>query len=273
MNFAPVIPVSGYGGWRFLSRTLETQTKSMLADGAVKRDIDYFREKIGTIKTADQLVADRRLLGVALGAFGLDADINSKAFIKKVLADGTLDTKALSNRLADKRYLDLSKTFGFGDYAVPRTQLSDFADKIIAKYSALQFEVAVGAQDGNLRLALDAKRELPALAAKSQSEDTKWYAILGSPPLRKVFETAFGLPSSFAGLDIDQQLGVLTDRASQRLGSATVSQFTAPEAVEGLIRQFLIRSNLSSSPTDAGTNALSLLQAGQSSLLALAARR
>lgn len=266
MSYAPVIPLSGYGGWRYLSRTVETQKTAMLASPSTKRDLDYFREKIGSIKTADQLVADRRLLSVALGAFGLDADINNKAFIRKVLADGTLDTKALSNRLADKRYLDLSKTFGFGDYTVPGTQLSDFATKLIQKYSTMQFEAAVGEQDGNLRLALDAKRELPLLAAKSQSEDTKWFGVMGSPPLRKVFEAAFGLPSSFAGLNIDQQLGVLKDRAGRVLGSETVSQFSKADKVEDLVRMFLLRSASSAGTSSAGSNALSLLQAGQSSL-------
>ncbi len=98
----------------------------------IQRDTDYFLENIGKIDTAEDLVNDRRLLSVALGAFGLDEDIDSKYFIRKVLEDGTLDPEALSNKLADKRYLDFSQAFGFGDYGIPpRTKVSDFATEIV----------------------------------------------------------------------------------------------------------------------------------------------
>ena len=90
MSYTPAIPLSGYAGWAFLKRTMPTQQASFNAAPQNKRDEDYFREKIGTINTAEQLVNDRRLLRVALGAFGLDKDINNKFFIQKVLQDGTL---------------------------------------------------------------------------------------------------------------------------------------------------------------------------------------
>lgn len=44
----------------------------------IRNDEAYFRAKIGSVKTAEQLVSDRRLLKVALGAFGLEADINNR---------------------------------------------------------------------------------------------------------------------------------------------------------------------------------------------------
>ena len=90
MSYSPILPVSGYGGWAFLKRTMATQTAAFNASGELKRDEDYFRARIGKINSAEELVADRRLLKVALGAFGLDADINSKAFVQNVLEDGTL---------------------------------------------------------------------------------------------------------------------------------------------------------------------------------------
>ena len=83
------------------------------------RDTDYFAAKIGEIDSAEQLVSDRRLLSVALGAFGLHADIDNKYFIRKVLEDGVLKEDALANRLTDERYKSLTKAFGFGDFSVP----------------------------------------------------------------------------------------------------------------------------------------------------------
>jgi len=77
MSFTPVIPMTGYAGWAFLSRTLERQQESFVESGTVKRAAEYFRENIGKATTAEALVGDRRLLEVALGAFGLEDDINA----------------------------------------------------------------------------------------------------------------------------------------------------------------------------------------------------
>ena len=68
------------------------------------RDRDYFRENIGNVVTASQLVEDFRLRRVALSAFGLQDDLPNRAFIERVLGDGAIEPTALSNRLADKRY-------------------------------------------------------------------------------------------------------------------------------------------------------------------------
>lgn len=259
MTFTPVVPTGGYGGWSFLNRTMEAQKKAFAADPALQRDEAYFRDRIGSIATADALVADRRLLAVALAAFGLEGDINNKAFLKKILTDGTFDPAALGNRLADKRYLEFSRAFGFGDFAVPNTKRSDFPDTILSAYEARKFETAVGAANGDMRLALNARRELAAIASKTLSQDGKWFTALGSPPLRSVLQTAFGLPQSFAGVDIDKQLTILKDRAEKLLGSPDVSQFSDPDKAEKLIRLFLVRSQAQSSPIAGNATALSLL--------------
>lgn len=261
MSFAPVVPLSGYGGWTFLQRTMATQKAAFQASPATKTDEAYFREKIGAITTAEDLVADRRLLKVALGAFGLDADIGNKYFIRKVMESSTLDTAALANRLADKQYLKLAKAFGFGDFAVPRTQLSDFADTILNPYHDRQFEIAVGEQNGDLRLALNAERELASLAASGSGDSTKWFTIMGNAPVRQVFQTAFGLPAGFGAIDLDRQLEVLRSKAEAAFGDASVAQFTDPERVEALLRRFLTRSEATSlSPLTPGFGALQLLQ-------------
>lgn len=255
MTFAPIISGSGYAGWAFLKRTMSSQQAAFNKSPEIKRDADYFRAKIASIKTADQLVSDRRLLKVALGAFGLDNDIDSKAFIKKVLTDGTLKTGALANKLADKQYQKFSAAFGFGDFTTPRTQLSDFADQIINAYQARQFETAVGAQDDDLRLALNAERELSTLAAKTSSENSKWFTVMGSTPLRRVFEMALGLPKSLASLDIDQQLSVFKDKAEANFGADTISQFKDPAVREKLVRRFTVRAQAEAMASQSGGGA------------------
>ena len=262
MTYAPVLPIGGYAGWTLLNRTMAKQTAAFVKSPEIKRDEDYFRANIGKITTAEQLVKDRRLLKVALGAFGLDADINNKAFIEKVLKDGTLNTAALSTKLADKQYQKFSAAFGFGDFATPRTKLSDFPDKIIVAYRARQFEAAVGNLDGDLRLALNAQRELGTLAAKTGSEATKWFGILGNTALKQVFTKALGLPASIGAIDLDQQVQVFRDKADAVFGANTISQFSDPAKVDALIRRFMVRTQIdvNSGQNGSGAAVLAMLQ-------------
>ena len=262
MSFQPVIPFGGFAGWAFLKRTMAAQQSALQATPANQRDEDYFRANIAKAKTVDDLMSDRRLLRVSLAAYGLEGDIDNKAFIRKVLQDGTLKEGALSNRLADKQYQKFSAAMGFGDFVVARTQLSDFADKTLALYRTRQFEAAVGDQNNSFRLALNTERELGALAGRAVSEDTKWFTILGSAPLRQVFQTALGLPASFSSIDLDQQLGVLKARTESQFGDSGISQFSDPEKLTKLVRTYLVRSEISQSAAAVGPSsvALQLLQ-------------
>jgi hypothetical protein len=260
MTYTPVIPAGGYVGWAFLQRTFAAQKNNFVQDAATQRDETYFREKIGSADSAEKLVGDRRLLSVALTAFGLDADLPNKAFIRKVLEGGTLKADALANRLADNRYFDIAKAFGYGDFPKPNTLKSDFADKMLRLYESRKFETAVGAQDDTMRLALNAQRELADLAGRSISPNGKWYLAMGSPPLRSLLQTAFGLPPSFTSVDIDKQLQVLKDRSQALLGQSDPAQFKDPAQIETLIRVFMVRSQVATSQSSTGSTALGLLQ-------------
>jgi hypothetical protein len=244
MSFQPVLPLSGYNGWAFLKKTIARQQAVQQASPVQQRDEAYFRDRIGKIGTAAELVADKRLLRISLTAFGLEGDVNSKAFIQKVLEGGTLKEGSLAIKLADKQYQKFSAAFGFGDFSVPRTKISTFADEILTQFRARTFEAAVGEQNNTYRLALNAEREIPALAARTISDTAKWYSILGNAPLREVVQTALGLPKSFASIDLDQQVAVLKARAEAAFGASTVGQFSDPARMEALVRRFQLRSEM-----------------------------
>jgi len=88
MSFSPVIPSSGLIGWNFLQSTLDRQEDLFSKSPEINRDIEYFKENIGNIKTVDDFMGDRRIQKVALGAFGLGEEINKGAFVRKVLEEG-----------------------------------------------------------------------------------------------------------------------------------------------------------------------------------------
>lgn len=262
MSFQPVVPLSGLAGYGFLARTLDRQMESFSASPERARETARFAERIGSVKSAEELVADRRLLAVALGAFGLEADIDNRFFVRKVLEEGTVARDALANRLADKRYRAFAEAFGFGNPGGARTAEPGFAARISAAFERRSFEAAVGNSDATLRLALNARRELPALAARAAAPDTLFFELLGSPPLREVFETAFALPSGFGGLDLDRQVEVLRERSQRAFGDGELTQFTDPAKLDELLRRFLLQSEVQSGPGPGtpGLVALSLLQ-------------
>lgn len=262
MSFQPVIPSSGLVGWRFLEKTMGAQQEALKNSSVVKNDAAYFRQEIRNVTTAEELVSDRRLLSVALRAFGLGDDINNRYFIQKILEGGIARSDSLANRLADSRYKAMVETFGFGDLPIPRTQLSFFADELIDRFHRAEFETGVGLSDNDMRLALNTQRELPEIATSESSDIANWFRILGNPPLRQVFETAFGLPSSFAGIDLDKQVEIMREKSDRQFGTSQVSSFSDPSLVDKLIQQFLLRSQVRDSVIPPGSVALTLLQQG-----------
>ncbi len=263
MSFQPAVPLGGTAGWQFLVRTREPQRQAFEASPAVSRLTNYFEDKIGRIGSASELVADLQLLAVTLGAFGLDDDIESRFFIRKVLEEGTLATDSLANRLSDKRYFELSRQFGFGDVAGGFVSNPGFARDIVDRYRERQFEAAVGQQNPDMRLALGLDRDLGELAKRGGSTNGLWFTVMATPPLRAVFERAFGLPKSVGALDIDRQLEIFRQRAESRLGTADIREIATTEGMEKLRRLFLASSDLSgfSLVSARGSAALALLTA------------
>lgn len=265
MSFQPVLPISGYAGWRFLERTLDNQQSAFSKSLPVARATDYFRANIANVRTVDDLVNDRRLLSVALGAFGLDDDINNKFFIRKILEEGTIKDNALANRLADNRYAELSRAFGFGDRPLPRTTLSSFATETITRYERQQFEKAVGTQDNNMRLALNLQSGLADIAGRNSSDGAQWFAMMGNLPLRKVFENALGLPASIGTIDVDRQRDMFRARSKAVFGTDRIADFTEKSTQDKLVRMFLVRSEALQTGGLTGANAaLTLLQSAPS---------
>ncbi|MGR3635571.1 MAG: DUF1217 domain-containing protein [Shimia sp.] len=240
---------------------MDTQTAAFEKSPEIVSDTEYFAANIGEIDSAEELVNDFRLLKVALGAYGLDDDVYNKFFVQKILDEGTLTTDALANKLTDTKYKEMSADFGFGDFSTPSTKLSTFAGEIIEKYNERQFEISVGQQDENMRLALNLERELSIIANNDASPDTMWFSVLGSEPLRTVFETALGLPENFASLDLDRQVDELRGRVQNFMGDGEITQFSDPENLEKLNQRFLLMSQMQSFGVQSSSQiALTLLQ-------------
>lgn len=261
MTFQPVVIGSGVAGWKFLQRTFEPQFDAFSKSSQLVRDTEYFSDTISRIETAEDLVKDRHLLSVALGAFGLQDDLDNRYFIQKILEDGTTSDDALANKLTDDRYKRLSDAFGFGPGAATTTRNQKDMAAIVEQFKMQSFEVSVGQQNDTMRIALYAQRELAALANEDISEDAKWFTLMGLPPLRSMFETSLGLPKAFGQIDIDQQYEVFREKTQSVTGDDTVAQFANAENIDRMTQLYLARSQIAEigSVASSNANALTLL--------------
>lgn len=260
MSYNVQVGTGGYTGWKILERTMERQRDVFSQNYAVRSYKDYFSNKFPEVATAEQLVADYKLLTVALRAFGLESDINNRFFIRKILESDPDDSTSLVNRLADKRYLKLNQALAFHDTPDERENKLEPLS-IIEKFETRSFEKNIGERYTEIELALNAQREIAEIADLNISENAKWYQILASKPLRRIFEGAFGLGSSFASLPIDRQLSDMKHRTERLTGSDSVSQFSSSVALDSVLKRFLLLGQLNiSSANTRYTTALAILK-------------
>ncbi|WP_425071561.1 DUF1217 domain-containing protein [Sagittula sp. S175] len=134
MPITPMIPGAGLIGWQILQTTLKSQQKAFNSSADVARDAQYFKENIGKISSGDELVEDRRLLSVALAAFGLSDQIDSTYLLKRVLKEGAKEDTSLARRLSDGRYVALASAFDFQKTVEYPFQKEGFSDDILEAY-------------------------------------------------------------------------------------------------------------------------------------------
>ncbi len=207
---------------------LQTRDKQFAAFGKqpnIKTDIAYFRDNAPKIATIEEFFADRRLMTVALSAYGLDDELQYMGRIRKVMSESVSDKKALANKLIDPRFKALATAFAFGDFGTANLALNSFVDKVIDKFKTNEFEKFLGQRNPALREAEYFRRNIGAI------ENT--FNILGDNVLRSVVTTALGLPLEIALQSVDTQKGLIDRRVD-------IADFKDPEFVDKFIRRFLI---------------------------------
>lgn len=242
--FQPVTSIGGIAGWEFLKRTQARQEDSFSRTPGIRQVTTKFAEDFGKLRTADALVENRQSLSVVLGAFGLQEDIDNRAFIRKVITDGVIERGALANRLADKRYRALARELSHlapgGTGAAPERLTAS----LIKRYKATEFEIAVGTSNETLRFSLAYARKMPEIVEGLRTDIAGWFQILGDPPTRRVLETALGFPSEFGALAIDDQVTRLRNAVLKRFDVSSVRDLATPDMIETVTRRFLLMDQM-----------------------------
>ncbi|WP_084395915.1 DUF1217 domain-containing protein [Henriciella aquimarina] len=258
--FQPAIPMTGYGGWKFLQTTYARQFETFSDSPAIKNDREYFTGKMSKPMAMEDFLSDKRLLRISLTAFDLEGEEWKGGFIRKVMEEANDAESSFLTRLNNPDYTKFSKAFPVQDGKITLTPeaVSDIGDN----FESAAFRSAVGNVDNNMRLSLNYQNKIVEIAGSGASEEAILYRILGNVPVKNVLETALNLPSEMGKLDIEQQADILRDKLQSHLGITDVSQLASLDKVDDALKRFHAMNSINSgpSPTTPGYAALTLLR-------------
>lgn len=111
----------------------------------------YYRSRIGSINSVDELLSDERLFKYALTAYGLDASVASVSAIRNVLTSDLSDPNSVAN-LYGTKYQNLAAAFSFeADGSVASGGSAQTSEQVnltmLAYYEATDTDVSPAAAD------------------------------------------------------------------------------------------------------------------------------
>lgn len=189
----------------------------------VQADTAYYLANISKVKSIDQLLADDRLYGYAMRAYGLGAMAADKATMRTMLEGGIRDPESAANVKNDARIIAFVSAFNFEAHGESATVYNASQRPAVDKYMRQTLEQDAGAQNEGVRLALYFERKA--------GEITDFYGILADPALAKVVRTALALPDSFATSDIDRQVKFFGSKLD-------IEDFSDPEKLGKFLQRF-----------------------------------
>jgi hypothetical protein len=229
--------------FRLISNNLDRSLTQLANQPQVGREVDYYRENIGKVKSIDDFMNDRRLVNFAMTAHGMQDLSYARGLIRKVLEDGIDSSTALANRLADSRFAEFAATFNFKRYGSATTSFERTGEETVQKYLRQTLEVDAGRQNEGVRLSLYFERKATGI--------DNAFDILSDRALLQVARTALGLPQSISFLDIDRQAALLNSRID-------FEDFKSPEKLGDFLSRFATLWDLENPPSLPASGALAL---------------
>lgn len=214
-------------------------------DPAVAQDVAAFRRAVASAKDLKSLLAKPQARKVLLTASGLADQSDYIALVAKALSSDPADAKSLANRLTDRRFLAIAKTYDFAKSGLSVLKQSKVLDTIASGYAEVAWRKSLDANTPGLATALDFHQRAAGITSTLQ--------ILGDATLRKVVTTALGLPLQIAIQPLEAQQAAISSRLD-------VSRFKDPKFVDKFTQRFLTESsqNAAAAGTAAPTGVLAL---------------
>lgn len=216
------------------TRDIDRTRARITAQPEVAREIEYYKETIGSIKSAEDLIANTRLFEFTMTAMGLGEMAYAKGFMAKVLKEGVDDESSFANSLSDSRYREYAEVFNFVAFESATTSFSRVQDGVVDKYIQQTLEEQAGQDNNGVRLAIYFERKAP--------EISNYFEILADPALAQVVRTALGLPQELVAADIDKQAEIIASRLD-------LDDLKSPEKLSEFILRFTSLWDVTRDPT------------------------
>ncbi|MCZ4288831.1 DUF1217 domain-containing protein [Hoeflea alexandrii] len=107
--------ISSFQSYNFYTKDINETLSRKAADPVISRELQYYRDTIGSITSIDEFLANDRVYAYAMKAYGLEEMSYAKAFIRKVLESDLKDSGSFANLLTDTRYKTLAAAYDFGN--------------------------------------------------------------------------------------------------------------------------------------------------------------
>jgi hypothetical protein len=189
----------------------------------LKQQTDDYLKDIVDVKSIDDFLNDDTVYTYAMKAFGLDAKLGDKDFMRKVLEGGVADPDSFANKQTDKNFAAFAAAFDFAAHGEETTTYSVPEQGTVDAYMRQTMEDDAGSQNPGVQLALYFQRKASGI--------TSAYDILADKALAKVVRTALRLPDSTAMLDIDKQASMIEDKLD-------VEDFQDPAKLGDFLKRF-----------------------------------
>ena len=127
--------ITSFQSYQFYTRDINETLRRAAADAVTSRELQYYRDNIGSISSIDEFLADDRIYAYAMKAYGLEEMTYAKAFIRKVLESDLTDTNSFANLLTDTKYRTLAAAYDFGSTVTSEIiQTTSQIDNLIDTY-------------------------------------------------------------------------------------------------------------------------------------------
>ncbi|MGE8102964.1 DUF1217 domain-containing protein [Allorhizobium sp. NPDC080224] len=189
-------------------RFLDANEKTAAREAATKK-AEVYQERIQSIGTVKELLADREVLDVVIGAYGLDPKDVTDDFLKQAFGSDLSDRKSFVNQQPDSRWAELVASFNFdANGNLTRETMGTIQQRgetmeTVNKYLRQTLEEAEGESNEAVRLALYFQRAAPNI--------TDAYGLIADDALMAVFRTTFGFSDEFSNMDVDQQARIINE--------------------------------------------------------------
>jgi hypothetical protein len=200
------------------------RTKSLIEkDPATKREIDYYRANIKSIKTIEDFVKNDRIFKFAMKAYGLEDMAYAKGMFKKLLQEGVTNPLSMANKMSNPLYKEFARAFDFKGKGAAATSAASATTEAVQKYVQISLEKKEGEQNQGVQIAMYFKRKASSV--------TTTMGLLADKALLKFVQTTFNIPETASKADLDIQVRNLEKHIN-------VKDLQDPKKVDKLIQRF-----------------------------------